>query len=265
MRLWIALLLLSTWLSPAWGHYLVVRTTAVDTTFVTVIDTEGAELSAQTPLPPVIGPTSGKAEGIVWDGGAYLLSDNSLDRVWAVSGDLQTAEARFTTPPFPGGLALHDDDLFLKVNVSDRLSDVIYRLDAMTGAIDDTLDVPESIPTIQDLTSDGEQLWAVDTSTPRVWRIDLLTRLFEDYHPLPSPLFLAIAWDPENEWLWLVESGTPPAVHRMDPVTGDLTLEFSFDDGDDWYLYQSATFRGDLTPTRRVSWGEVKDGFRPRR
>jgi len=251
--------------TQAWGQYLIARTPVSDTTFVAVIDTESGTLISSASVPSEVSPNSTKAVGIAWVDGDYLLVDDETDRIWTVTEDLQLAAERFATPPFPGGLTAHDGSLFLKVNGSGEQADMIYELDSMTGAVVDSIAVPDSISTIQDLTSDGTYLWAIDTSSPRIWRIDPATGQFEPSAELPGVLsfFFAIAWDPDNQWLWVVESAIDaPRVHTHVPGAGTINLAFSFDDGEEWRFYRSMVFRNDMTPTREMSWGGVKSRFR---
>ena len=125
--------------------------------------------------------------------------------------------------PFPGpssGLAVYGDDVF----AAERGK--IHRLDGKTGAVKQTIAVPDSVI---DLTTDGELIYAVETGwtagkpihvidpeTGRVVRAIVTTANLE------KKVFGAkgIAW--RDGKLWVLE-GMKGRLHEIDPKSGEVT------------------------------------------
>ncbi len=237
---------------------LFVRTSQLGTPYVFAIDPRSGEIATRYSLPPEIPDVAGGLDGIEWDAarGTFLLSGTRENRIWSVDSLFRSADERLVTPWDPDGIALHDGSLFVKN--SDPPNEILYELDPLTGNVLNSFQIPDTI-SLMDLTSDGEHLWASESSPPRVWRIDPSDGSFDLHHSLEltRPILTAVAWGDSRLWL-LDSSSADPAVYTLDRQNGTLTREFGLESG---VIYLAAVFRGGLTPIERVSWGEVKRGF----
>jgi transglutaminase-like putative cysteine protease/glutamine cyclotransferase len=83
--------------------------------------------------------------------------------------------------------------------VVDRMTDMMYRIDADKGDIVDSISAPGYVP--RGLTWDGQRLWCVDAEEASIYAINPKTQVIETaiYCPVSNPADLA--WD--GHYLWI--------------------------------------------------------------
>lgn len=111
----------------------------------------------------------------------------------------------------PQGLAWDGESIW----TADHRTDWIYKLDAESGQVKDSLPTPGYA--VRGLTWDGRRLWCVDGEAERIWAINPTGGLVETtiWCPVSSPGDLA--WD--GEYLWIADDGANQ-VHKISPRDG---------------------------------------------
>jgi sugar lactone lactonase YvrE len=95
----------------------------------------------------------------------------------------------------PQGLAFDGKQLWCV----DRLTDQIYAVDPVSGAVTDSVPTPGYIP--RGLTWDGKRLWVADAEEARIYAINPVTRIVEKSIPCPVADPMGLAWDGKHLWV----------------------------------------------------------------
>jgi len=206
--------------------------------------------------------------GLEWDGERHLINDWSGRTIWSTDDVFEDPMVEYPSPPDSRSIALLDGMLY--VNSQPGVPpDSIYIVDAATGDIEARFAVPDTITTLQDLTSDGTSVWGIESRTPakaRLWRINATTGVFEESHVLdcsPCVFVFAVAWDPEIGRLWVVDNdGSVRRAHAVDPNTGLTTSTVVVQSGASDFV-STAVYRSMVTPVEETTWGRVKWRFGP--
>ena len=153
-------------------------------------------------------------------GTAELTISDALGETFSVlcvtGGNIVVAE--YDTPgDDASGLAF--DGTFLWT--ADYSTDLIYKIDPCTGAIEDRISAPDNYTF--GLTHDGTHLWASGYVTDTLYQIDPPTGDIVDSFASPGTWPWGLAFDGTHLWNYDADTET---IYRLDPATGDVVFSF---------------------------------------
>jgi transglutaminase-like putative cysteine protease len=105
--------------------------------------------------------------------------------------------------------------------VADRKTDMFYRIDLASGAVDDSLESPGYFPS--GLAWDGKLLWSSDPTDAKIYATDVASGKTVLAVDAPASGPMGIAWDGANLW---VCDNAEKKISRIDPSDGTTITAF---------------------------------------